>query len=118
MKFQFKSDLINTISADIVLIGINDKNQILLKKGLDRILVNYIKNILKAGDLPKKTGETLMLHAISNYSKVILIRISNQQQLIPKVFLKGIINITKKLKNSSFICPSLFIKTFSFNKGP
>jgi len=102
MKFQFKSDLINTISADIVLIGINDKNQILLKKGLDRILVNYIKNILKAGDLPKKTGETLMLHAISNYSKVILIRISNQQQLIPKVFLKGIINITKKLKNSSF----------------
>ena len=102
MKFTIKTDLITKISADIIILAVNDKNQIICSKQIELSTLKHLNNILKLGDLPKKINSTLLVHGSFKYSRIILLRIGSQKDLTTKEFFTGIINITNELKNLNF----------------
>lgn len=102
MKFQFKSDLIKKIPADIIILAVSDKNQILNNSSLDKPLVSKLNNIIKTGDLSNKVGDTLITHSVEQYSRVILLRVGDQKKLTAKSFFNSLEKITRNLKSKSF----------------
>ena len=102
MKFTIKTDLITKIPADIITLGVNDKNQILCGKQIHPVTLKHLNNILKLGDLSDMAGSTLLVHGDANYSRVILLRIGVHADLTPKEFFKGIVSASNKLKNINF----------------
>ena len=102
MKFQFKLDLITNISADIITLAIDDKNQIFNAKYLDKKLLAQLNNILEIGDLSEKIGEIMMVHSGDQFSRVILLRVGSRSELNAKEFFKCIVNLTKNLKLINF----------------
>ena len=102
MKFTIKTDLITKISADIIILAVNDKNQIICSKQIESSTLKHLNNILKLGDLSKKINSTLLVHGSSKYSRIILLRIGSQKDLTAKEFFTGIINIANELKNLNF----------------
>ena len=102
MKFQFKSDLIKKIQADIIILAVNNKNQILNSSDLDKPLVSKLKNIIKIGDLSSKVGDTLITHSIEQYSRVILLRVGDQKELTSKSFFNSLEKIARNLKSKNF----------------
>ena len=102
MKFQFKSDLIKKIQADIIILAVSDKNQILNSNDLDKPLVSKLKNIIKIGDLSSKVGDMLITHSVEQYSRVILLRVGDQKKLTSKSFFNSLEKIARNLKSKSF----------------
>ncbi|MFL3023235.1 MAG: hypothetical protein ACJZ16_01805 [Methylophilaceae bacterium] len=51
MKFNIKTDSIMDISADIIIIAVNDKNQIINKSKLKPSCTTYLSNIISSKDL-------------------------------------------------------------------
>ena len=102
MKFQFKSDLIKKVQADIIILAVSDKNQILNNSSLDKPLVSKLNNIIKTGDLSNKVGDTLITHSVEQYSRVILLRVGDQKKLTAKIFFNSLEKITRNLKSKSF----------------
>ncbi|MGE4596707.1 MAG: leucyl aminopeptidase [Methylophilaceae bacterium] len=102
MKFQFKSDLIINISADIITLAIDDKNQIINANYLDKKLLVQLKNILEIGDLSEKIGEIMMVHSGDQFSRIMLLRVGSRSKLNAKEFFKCIVNLTKNLKLINF----------------
>ena len=98
MKFTIKTDLITKISADIITLAVNDKNQILCEKQIDAVTLKHLNNILRLGDLNKRTGSSLLVHGVNKYSRIILLRIGVHADLTPKEFFKGIVNVSNELK--------------------
>ena len=98
MKFTIKTDLITKISADIIILAVNDKNQILCEKQIDAVTLKHLNNILRLGDLNKRTSSSLLVHGVNKYSRIILLRIGVHADLTPKEFFKGIVNVSNELK--------------------
>ena len=99
MKFTIKTDLITKISADIITLAVNDKNQILCEKQIDAVTLKHLNNILRLGDLNKRTGSSLLVHGVNyKYFRIILLRIGVHADLSPKEFFKGIVNVSNELK--------------------
>jgi len=102
MKFTIKTDLITKIPADIITLAVNDKNQILCEKQIDALTLKHLNNILKLGDLHKSTGSTLLVHGVTKYSRVILLRIGAPTDLTPKEFFNAIVSASNELSNINF----------------
>ena len=102
MKFTIKTDLITKIPADIITLAVNDKNQILCEKQIDALTLKHLNNILKLGDLHKSTGSTLLVHGVTKYSRVILLRIGAPTDLTPKEFFNVIVSASNELSNINF----------------
>ena len=102
MKFQFKSDLIKKIQADIIILAVSDKNQILNSSDLDKPLVSKLKYIIKIGDLSSKVGDILITHSVEQYSRVILLRVGDQKKLTSKSFFNSLEKIARNLKSKNF----------------
>ncbi|MDC0183013.1 leucyl aminopeptidase [Nitrosomonadales bacterium] len=98
MKFTIKTELITKIPADIIALAVNDKNQILIEKQIDALTLKYLNNILRLGDLNKRTGSSLLVHGANKYSRIILLRVGVHADLSPKEFFKGIVNVSNELK--------------------
>ena len=102
MKFTIKTDLITKIPADIITLAVNDKNQILCEKQIDALTLKHLSNILKLGDLHESSGSTLLVHGVTKYSRVILLRIGAPNDLTPKEFFKAIVSVSNELNNINF----------------
>ena len=98
MKFTIKTELISKIPADVITLAVNDKNQILCEKQIDAVTLKHLNNILRLGDLNKRTGSSLLVHGVNKYSRIILLRIGVHADLTPKEFFKGIVNVSNELK--------------------
>ena len=105
MKFQFKSDLIKKIQADIIILAVSDKNQILNSSDLDKPLVSKLKYIIKIGDLSSKVGDILITHSVEQYSRVILLRVGDQKKLTSKSFFNSLEKIPTLIDRFKYARP-------------
>ncbi len=102
MKFTIKTELITKIPADVIILAVNDKNQILCEKQIDALTLKHLNHILKLGDLNKRTSSSLLVHGANKYSRIILLRVGVHADLSPKEFFKGIVNVSNELKKINF----------------
>jgi len=102
MKFTIKTELITKIPADVIILAVNDKNQILCEKQIDAVTSKHLNQILKLGDLNKRTSSSLLVHGANKYSRIILLRVGVHADLSPKEFFKGIVNVSNELKKINF----------------
>ena len=72
MKFNIKTDSIMDISADIIIIAVNDKNQIINKSKLKPSCTTYLSNIISSKDLLGDVGSILLVHGSKDFERIIL----------------------------------------------
>ena len=109
MKFNIKTDSIKDISADIIILAVNDKNQIINKSGLATTISTYISNILKSDDLLTDIGSILLVHGSKDFDRIILVRVGNEKAFGCKNLVNIMSQVTlaiKKLKIKKFLLPA------------
>ena len=74
MKFNIKSDSIHDLSADIIILAVDDKNQIILKSKLPVASNAFLSNIINTNDLKSEVGASLVVHGDKTFKRVMLVR--------------------------------------------
>ena len=99
MKFNIKTDSIMDISADIIIIAVNDKNQIINKSKLKPSCTTYLSNIISSKDLLEDVGSILLVHGSKDFERIILVRTGDTNTFSYKKLIKIIQNVVRTLKN-------------------
>ena len=99
MKFNIKTDSIIDISADIIIIAVNDKNQIINKSKLKPSCTTYLSNIISSKDLLGDVGSILLVHGSKDFERIILVRTGDTNTFSYKKLIKITQNVVRTLKN-------------------
>jgi hypothetical protein len=75
MKFNIKTNPIQDISIDTIILAVNDKNHIINKSKLTTTTVSYLTKILLTNDLPENVGSTLLVYGNKDFKRIILVRL-------------------------------------------
>ena len=62
MKFNIKSDLIHDISADIIILAVDDKNQIIQRPKIPAATLSLLSKIVNGDDLKQEVGSVTVVH--------------------------------------------------------
>ena len=93
MKFQLKSDSISNLSADIIILAINENNKLCSSLSLDKSFQDNVDSIIKLDDLSKSIASVNIAHINGAIIKDMgLVRVQNQND----TFKRGCFEISKK----------------------
>ena len=108
MKFNIKTDSIMDISADIIIIAVNDKNQIINKSKLKPSCTTYLSNIISSKDLHGDIGLLLLAYGSKDFERIILVRTGDTNTFSYKKLIKitkNVVRTLKSLKSKNVILP-------------
>ncbi|MDH5446078.1 MAG: leucyl aminopeptidase [Gammaproteobacteria bacterium] len=111
MDFSLDNQSPDKVSVDCVIVGVFENNELSPSaSALDKISQGFITNLVKQGDIEGKSGQTLLLHQLSEVvaKRVLLVGCGKKDKLTASQFRK-ICNTSLKFVNSSasqsvFIC--------------
>ena len=99
MKFQLKSDSISNLSADIIILAINENNKLCSSLNLDKSFQDKVDSIIKLDDLSKSIASVSISHINSNYKRLGLVRVQNQNDISREDVLKSATDIIRSIKS-------------------
>ena len=120
MKFQLKSDSISNLSADIIILAINENNKLFTSLNLDKSFQDKVDAIIKLDDLSKSIASVSISHINSNYKRLGLVRVQNQNDISREDVLKSAINIIRSIKSikcSTIVLPLCQFSNKKINEG-
>lgn len=120
MKFQLKSDSISNLSADIIILAINEKNKLCSSLNLDKSFQDKVDSIIKLDDLSKSIASVSISHINSNYKRLGLVRVQNQNDISREDVLKSATNIIRSIKSikcSTIVLPLCQFSNKKINEG-
>ena len=120
MKFQLKSDSISNLSADIIILAINENNKLCSSLNLDKSFQDKVDSIIKLDDLSKSIASVNISHINSNYKRLGLVRVQNQNDISREDVLKSATNIIRSIKSikcSTIVLPLCQFSNKKINEG-
>lgn len=120
MKFQLKSDSISNLSADIIILAINENNKLCSSLNLDKSFQDKVDSIIKLDDLSKSIASVSISHINSNYKRLGLVRVQNQNDISREDVLKSATNIIRSIKSikcSTIVLPLCQFSNKKINEG-
>lgn len=120
MKFQLKSDSISNLSADIIILAINENNKLCSSLNLDKSFQDKVDSIIKLDDLSKSIASVSISHINSNYQRLGLVRVQNQNDISREDVLKSATNIIRSIKSikcSTIVLPLCQFSNKKINEG-
>ena len=120
MKFQLKSDSISNLSADIIILAINENNKLCSSLNLDKSFQDKVDSIIKLDDLSKSIASISISHINSNYKRLGLVRVQNQNDISREDVLKSATNIIRSIKSikcSTIVLPLCQFSNKKINEG-
>ena len=99
MKFNIKTNPIQDISIDTIILAVNDKNHIINKSKLTTTTVSYLTKILLTNDLPENVGSTLLVYGNKDFKRIILVRLGAVDTFDYIKLINAVKKIVQVLKN-------------------
>ena len=88
MKFNIKSDLIHDISADIIILAVDDKNQIIQRPKIPAATLSLLSKIMNGNDLKQEVGSVTVVHGDITFNRVMLVRTGSAKQFDAEALIK------------------------------
>lgn len=122
MKFQLWHGQIEKLATDCIIIGIYHKNKFLpTTKIIDTTTKGTLSQLAKTNDLPKKSGQSLMLHQLDSIksTRVLIVHAGKDEHLSLGEFVKVIADSIRPFKESNvekilFCLTELPVKDLNF----